>query len=82
VTTNAPQHGSMTHGDIRAARAMYDTVRQGTYWQAAAVNASYVDADAVVREWRRARVEDAERVREIPVVLWAALEVLADGWPS
>jgi hypothetical protein len=46
------------------------------------VNASYADAAAVVKEWRRARVEDAERVREIPVVLWAALEVLADGWPS
>jgi hypothetical protein len=82
VTTNAPQHGPMSAAELRAARAMYDTVREGTYWQAAAVNASYADAAAVVKEWRRARVEDAERVREIPVVLWAALEVLADGWPS
>lgn len=80
MTTYGPQHPPMTASEVRAARALHDTVRDGTYWQAAAVNASYMDADAVVREWRRLKSEDEARARDIPLRLWAALDVLADGW--
>lgn len=86
MTTYGPQHPPMTASEVRAARAMHDTVRDGTYWQAAAVNASYMDADAVVKEWREARV-----YRSLPAFRkWArdwpelvkALDALADGWPQ
>ena len=80
MSENAPQNGPMSAGEIRSARSMYDTVREGTYWQAAAVNASYADADRVVREWRKLKAEDAARAEEVPIRLWAALNVLADGW--
>lgn len=75
-----PQHGSMSATEIRDARAMYDALREGTYWQAAAVNASYMDADAVVREWRTLRAGGGIASKDVPIRLWAALEALADGW--
>lgn len=81
-----PQHPPMSADEIRAARDLHDTLREGTYWQAAAVNASYMDADAVVRQWR-----EAARYRSVPSFRrWAmdwpelvkALDALADGWPK
>ena len=75
---------SMSSGEIRAAKALADAVREGTYWQAGAQQASYVDAREVVRLWR-----DARRFRSVPHFVrferdWPklvkALDGLADGW--
>ena len=76
-----PERVSMTATDLRAARAMYDTVRDGTYWQAAAVNASYVDAREVVRLWREVAQSLGTRA-QVPHKLRVALDALADGWPE
>jgi hypothetical protein len=79
-----PRYGSMDADEIRAARALHDSVREGTYWQAAAVNASYMDASEVVRLW-----VDARKYRSTPRFRrWAqdwpelvrALDAMADGW--
>lgn len=85
MTDNHPQYGAMTADEIREAKGMYDAMRDGTYWQAAAVNASYMDASEVVRLWRDARCyRSTPRFRR-----WAqdwpelvrALDALSDGWP-
>jgi hypothetical protein len=84
MTDHAPQHGAMTASEIRAARELHDAVREGTYWQAAAVNASYQDADAVVRQWRDARVYRSTPRFKRWAMDWPelvkALDALADGW--
>ena len=82
MSDHAPQHGPMSAVDLRAARALYDAMREGTYWRAGALNASYMDADGLVREWRTLKAADEVRARDIPLRLWAALEALSDGWPT
>lgn len=74
MSDHAPQHGPMSAVDLRAARALYDAMREGMYWRAGALNASYADADAVVRAWRRSPRDWPELVK--------CLDALADGWPS
>jgi hypothetical protein len=65
----------MTSGELREAKAVHYAMREGTYWQAAAVNASYLDADAVVRAWRAGLQTDRWAVS---ADLRAALDALAD----
>lgn len=81
MTTYGPQHPPMTASEVRAARALHDTVRDGTYWQAAAVNASYMDAGVVVRTWREL-CRSGPHWKDVPVELRVALDALADGWAS
>jgi hypothetical protein len=71
----------MTTTDLRAARAMYDTVREGTYWQAGALNATYADTREVVRLWREIGHLLNTRA-QVPHKLRVALDALADGWPE
>lgn len=78
---HAPQHGPMSAVDLRAARALYDAMREGLYWRAGALNASYVDADAVVREWREL-CRSGPHWKDVPVELRVLLNALADGWPT
>lgn len=80
MNANHPTGGSMTTADLRAARAMYDTVREGTYWQAGAMNASYIDAAEVVRTWRE--LCRGPHWKAVPVELRTVLDALADGWPE
>jgi hypothetical protein len=86
VSKYGPQHGAMTGAEIRAARDAHEAVREGTYWQAAAVNASYMDAGEVVRLWREARrfrsVPRFQRFAQDWPYLVKALDALSDGWPK
>jgi hypothetical protein len=81
MSPNAPQHGPMSSGELREAKAVHYAMRAGTYWQAAAVNASYLDASVVVTTWREL-CRSGPHWKDVPAELRVALDALADGWPA